>query len=88
MSGRLYVRRLAPVRGRARYTVYSGHENICGRTWSTREEAEDWLTRMMVPEPPKRRSCLCCGASFMSAWIGNRLCDRCAGHGLGKDMAG
>ncbi|MDO5704068.1 MAG: hypothetical protein Q4G49_03225 [Paracoccus sp. (in: a-proteobacteria)] len=88
MSGRLHIRRLPAVRGRARYTVYAGNETICGQTWRTREEAEEWLARTMVPEPPKRRPCLCCGAPFMSTWIGNRLCDTCKGHRLGKDMAG
>lgn len=47
----------------------------------SRAEAEKWLRSELqrLPESrrPRERRCMCCGASFMSQGIHNRLCDPC-----------
>lgn len=45
-----------------------------GRLYS----AASHLARSRAKRPAAaRRTCLCCGALFLSAWIGNRICDPC-----------
>lgn len=52
-----------------------------GRLYS----AASHLSRVRAKRPnAARRTCLCCGRKFQSAWIGNRICDGCkeANHGV------
>lgn len=49
----------------------SAVRNMLARDYAAEQE------RKMRATPKKKRTCLCCGAPFMSWGAGNRLCQRC-----------
>lgn len=56
-----------------------------------RPEAQKWMRTEIAKLPeasrPRDRACMCCGASFESQHIGNRLCPHCRIRGDASAMS-
>lgn len=66
------------------FVVVDGAGASVSPGFRTPEAAIDWFNqRAAAAKPPKRRPCLCCGHSFQSEGIHDRLCNEC-GAGRGR----
>jgi len=61
---------------------YCGHR--CAEKAANQMNTIRYITSGKKPRPivkvaggPAMRSCLCCGRTFASLWIGNRICEAC-----------
>ena len=78
-------------KGRFVYAVYNASTNERESGFYTgRPLAEsycDTLNRQLKKrEATTKRKCMCCGQTFLSEGIHNRLCRNCGHSGLGKEM--
>lgn len=89
------VRPVQPAGPRVNY-LRSGRYEVLGfpdasPLFRSRAEAEKWMrvaiARLPKGQQPVDRPCMCCGATFESQHIGNRLCGICRHRTDGGSMA-